>query len=379
MKVIILGAGLMGSAAAKDLSLDSQIDQIVVNDIDNRRLEEVASIDPDKISCTSVDVKDTDKTARLLEDFSVAISALPHGLSVPALKAAISAKTDAIDMVFEKEQLELDEKAREAGVLVIPGCGFAPGISNVLTKYAIDQLDSPEEAHIKVGGLPANSAPPLGYKVVFRLDSVWDEYVNEATVIRNGDITTVDPLTDHETFSFPGLGKLECAVTDGLATLPYTVKGVDTLDEKTIRYPGHYNKIKTLKQCGLLDHQPVEVNDCEIAPRDLLTNLLTPDLKLEEGERDLSVMVVEVAGLKKGKKKRYEFRLLDYYDEERDVTSMGRTTAYTSVITAKMITQGEIKASGVIAPETIIDAEQLMSRLEEKGIDLQTCIHPSPG
>lgn len=374
MKTIILGAGLMGITAAKDLATDSTMDEVVVNDIDDERLAEVEAIDSSKVSTASVDVMDTEELGKLLSDFSLAINALPHELSVPALKAAIRAKTDTIDMVFEDVQMELDKQAEEAGVLIIPGCGFAPGISNVLVKYGVDRLDSAQEAHIKVGGLPVNPEPPLEYKVVFRLDSVWNEYVRKATVVRDGELVEVDPLTDYERFEFPELGELECAVTDGLATLSYTIDDIETLDEKTIRYPGHYDKIKTLSQCGLLSKDPVDVDGCSFTPRSMLTELLRDDLTLEEGEQDVSVMVVEARGQKDGEDLLYEFSLLDYYDEEKDVTSMGRTTAYTSTIVARMLARNELGGTGVTPPENILDPQDLISALEEKNIVIEESV-----
>ena len=371
MKILVLGCGLMGLAAAKDLVGNDEVSKLTINDIDKEKLEQVAKLKSEKLATRSVDIMNRDALIELMKDFDVIINALPHELSIIALKAAIDAGVNTVDMVFEKEQMELHDAARSSGITIIPGCGVAPGISNILVRYGADKLDYLEEVHIKVGGLPQTPTPPLGYKIVFRLESVWEMYLRKARVVRNGELREKEPLSELETFKFPGIGELECALTDGLASLPYTLKGIKEMDEKTIRYLGHYEKIKTLIDCGLLSTKPIKVNNIEIAPQRFLTTLLSPALALEKGEKDLTILRVEVIGEKRGRKELYTFDMVDYYDEEQNITSMARTTAYTSTIVAKMVACGNIKVKGVKPPEEAIDPELFFKELANKNICIQ--------
>lgn len=209
---------------------------------------------------------------------------------------------------------------------------------------------------------------PLGYKVVFNIETVWEQYVRKARVIRDGKLTEVDPLTELETITFPEIGELECAITDGLGSLPYTMKGIKEMEEKTLRYPGHYERVKTLVDCGLLSEELLEIDETKIAPRTFLTRVLSPMLNLQEGEKDLTVMRVDCVGEKNGEMIEYTFGLLDYYDEKQNVTSMVRTTAFTSTAVALMIARGEIKQQGVIPPEKAIDPKLLFEKLSKKNI-----------
>jgi len=357
LKALVLGAGRMGTAVAKDL-IDSGVEVAV----GERRRESLSlcmgKVKSPKLEAFEVDAGNRDSLIKLVRrgDFDVVVNALPHEISVPALKAEIDAGVNVVDMVFEDEQMELRDKAKDKGVTVIPACGVAPGLGNMLAGYGASKVDSVDKIHILCGGLPQEPTPPLDYKVVFRLESVWAMYARSARIVVNGEIREVDALTGLELVEFPGVGKFEGFYTDGLSTLLYTFKenekfrDVKEMSEKTLRYPGHVEKIKTLMECGLLDVEPVHVRKVRISPREFLTVLLTPKLELGD-ERDMLVMRVEVLG--DNECKNYTFDLVDYYDKVGEVTSMAKTTGYTASIVAQLIGRGKIEEKGIVPPEEL--------------------------
>ena len=357
LRVLVLGAGRMGTAVAKDL-----IDSGVKAAVGERRRESlglcVAKVKSPKLETFEVDASNRDSLTKLLKrgDFDVVVNALPHEISVPALKAEIDAGVNVVDMVFEDDQLKLGDKAKDRGVTVIPGCGVAPGLSNMLTGYGASKVNSVDKVRIMCGGLPQEPTPPLYYKVVFHLESVWAMYARRARIVVNGEIREVDALSGLELVEFPSVGKFEGFYTDGLSTLLYTFKEnekfreVKEMVEKTLRYPGHVEKIKTLMECGLLDIEPINVREGKISPREFLTALLTPKLELGD-ERDMLVMRVEVVG--DNECKHYTFDLVDYYDRVGEVTSMARTTGYTASIVAQLIGNGKIEEKGIVTPEEL--------------------------
>lgn len=380
LKFLVLGTGLMGRAIVEDLAEQEYVSKIVANDLRPKAVENcIEQIGREKVEGATIDVTETQKLVDFItqKDFDVIINALPPSLSVPTLNACVEANIDAVDLTFEENQMLLDEKAREKGITLISGCGVAPGLSNILAGYGVQQLDETERISIKVGGLPVEPKPPLGYKVVFHLESVWREYTRPAKVVRNQEIKEIPPLSGVEAFNFPKITQdLECFYTRGITTLPQTFDEVQEIEEKTIRYEGHAAQIKTLIECGLLDtEEEIQVQGVKISPRAFLTKLLTPKLTMEEGERDLTVMRVAVSGTEDGERKRYSFELLDYYDEEKNTTSMARTTGYTGSIVAQLVGKGGIKRKGLIKPEKLGQDihlfQEIKRELAKRGITIQ--------
>jgi len=355
--MLVLGTGLMGTAAAKDL-----IDSGVKVAVGGRRKESLNlcanKIKSPKLETFEVDASNRASLIKLLRrgNFDVVVNALPENVSVPAVKAEIDTGVNVVDMSFLDEHMKFRNKARDNGVTVILGCGVAPGLSNMLAGYGTSKVNSVDRVHIFCGGLPREPAPPLGYKVTWNLEGVWTEYVLSAQIVVNGKIRKVDALTGLELVDFPNVGKFEGFYTDGLSTLLYTFKenekfrNIKEMFEKTLRYPGHAEKIKTLIECGLLDTKPIQIKETKVAPREFLTTLLAPKLELGE-EQDLVIMRVKVVG--DNESKHYTFDLIDYYDKVGGVTSMARTTAYTASIVAQLIGQGKIEEKGIAAPEEL--------------------------
>ena len=277
-----------------------------------------------------------------------------------------------MDVSFTPENpTQLDGEARSAGVTIIPDCGVAPGLSNILTGYSASRLDKVREAHIMVGGIPETPVPPLGYTITWSAEGLIDEYVREVTIIENGKKVQVPALSGLEDIDFPGVGELEAFYTDGLRTLAVSLPEVENMWEKTLRYRGHVEKVRLLRELGFFSDERVTVEGAEVQPRLVTARLLERILwKPEIG--DLLAMNIEVRGEAGGKEAGFRHRIIDRFDHETGVTAMARTTAYTASIVAGMLAQGTIEGPGVIPPEKLGMekgfTETLMAQLKKRGV-----------
>jgi len=368
MRAAVLGSGLMGSVIGWDLARSEGVDSVVVADIDPERLKSVKKRAPGKkLSTELVNLKDKRRVVSFLKGFDVAASALPHGIVHPSDVAAVEAGARMVNIAFEDEQMTLDAQARKTGSVLIPGCGVAPGLGGVLLAHGLEQIGGGDEGHILVGGLPQKPLPPFDYRLVFSIVGLLREYVDDARVFRNGKLLKVRPFSTVESYEFPApIGKLEGFCTDGLASLVYTMKGMRTLDEITLRWPGHAEKMGLLMEAGFLSREKVRVGDVEVSPLEVSWAVLGK--KLAEGDpRDMTVMRV----IAKGKKGSVVYDMVDRYDEKNRVSSMGKTTAYTASIVTQMLGSGEIKGKGVIPPEVAIRGKRvgmLLSELDRRGV-----------
>jgi saccharopine dehydrogenase-like NADP-dependent oxidoreductase len=292
------------------------------------------------------------------------------------MKAAIEAETDMVDVSYMSEApATLDEEAVQKNVTIIPDCGVAPGLSNILVGYSKTQLDQVNEVKIMVGGIPDTPVPPLGYTITWSVEGLIDEYVRPVKIVKNGRINEVPPLTGLEEVEFPGLGKLEAFYTDGLRTLIDTIPSVELMWEKTLRYPGHVSKINLLKDLGFFSEEPIEINGNPVTPREISSTLLGKKLWMPE-VNDLLVMRIEVIGFLNGERICLTHQLMDSFDEEKNVSAMGRTTAYTASTVSGLLIKGLIKRKGVFPPE-LLGANNELSQiffkdLKEKGITIES-------
>ena len=368
MKFLILGGGgVQGAASAYDLIGMQPQARVVLGEPDTDVLDPVLKwLDSDRVTGRQVDARDIDGLSRVITDegCDVVISSVPWPISIPPLEAAIRAGADFIDYglyqnrEFDDRMPEFDARAKEAGVTVIPSCGVAPGMTNMLAAYGATNFDRVDKVRIYVGGIPEHPEPPLQYKAVWSLEGVWTQFFEQTRTVRDGELVEVDAGSGLEELEFPGTGPLEAAYTDGLGTLNqmYTdpiFEGVSEVFEKTIRHKGHYEKVMFLKDCGLLDTEPIAVNGSEIAPRHFLTTLLGPKLKMSEEERDMTVLRVRVLGSRGGIDGECVYDMVDYKDLEAGVLSMGRTTGYTGAILAPMVASDRIDAPGLVEPEKL--------------------------
>ena len=252
-------------------------------------------------------------------------------------------------MVYEPKQLELDEAAKKAGITIIPGLGVHPGIANVFAGHAYSQLDETHKIILRCGGLPQDpSGSPLLHKTAFNLNSALGEYAKEVKIIEDGKLKVVDPLSEPEKLHHPKLGDLECFLTNTTSTLIKTLRNVKELKSKTVRWPGNLDRVRILFDCGLLSLEAVEIGGVRMRPIDIFATIAHPKMTMEEGGKELTYLAVEAEGIQGGVLKRYEYELLDYYDENEGLTSMARTTGFPPTIAARMIVNGKITTLTII-------------------------------
>jgi lysine 6-dehydrogenase len=353
MKILILGHGNIGSVLTWDLAKNLLKAQIVITSRNRKRAEETAeALHNENITGIRLDANNQREVVKAMKQFDLAICALPGALGFKSIKAAIEAKIDMVDISYMPENpLTLNRDAIKAGVTIIPDCGVAPGLSNVLVGHALSKLDRAVDIHILVGGLPEEPIPPLNYMTTWSIEDLVHEYTRKAKIIRNGKIVEVEALTGLETAEFSCVGKLEGFYTDGLRTLVHTVDGIENMWEKTLRYPGHVQKIRLLKSLGFFDEYPVKIGNASVTPRmitvKLLERLKRPEIK------DFLILIVEVKGVTEESRKCYRFFLIDRYDEKNGITAMARTTAYPASIITQFMVQNLIEEKGVIPLESM--------------------------
>ena len=364
MEILVLGYGNIGSVLAKDLAENMPSTEVVIAGRHRNMAEETAAVINRK-NVTGIGL-DADKYHLLVDamkKFDLVIGALPGDVGYRSVKAAIEAKVDMVDVSYMPENpLMLDEDALKAGVAVVPDCGVAPGLSNLLVGHAVSKLDEVESIRMMVGGLPEEPVPPLGYVVTWSVANLLDEYSRKAKIVKNGEVVVVEALTGLEEIEFPGVGKLEAFYTDGLRTLLHTVKGIRNMWEKTLRYPGHAEKIKMLEALGFFDEDPIDVRNTRLPPREVTIELLKKKLQRPE-IKDILAMKIDVSGIAEGSRRRYSYHLLDRYDTENRITAMARTTAYPASIIGQLIASKAIEEKGVIPLEKLGAKERLFNKI----------------
>jgi saccharopine dehydrogenase-like NADP-dependent oxidoreductase len=371
MKIVVLGAGLVGAPMALDLAKTEGFEVTVV-DLREEALERVAR--GTRIRGVKADLADTSEVQRLAAEHDLVLSAVPGFMGFATLRAILETSTSCVDIAFFPEDpLELDSVARRCSATAFVDMGVGPGMSSVLAAHAHAQLDTTDSILTYVGGLPRVRRWPYEYAAVFSPADVIEEYVRPARYVQNGHLVTRPALSDPELLDFPELGTLEAFNTDGLRTMARTLK-VANMKEKTLRYPGHIEKMAVLRESGFFGTEPIEVGSegARIRPVDLTAKLLFPMWKLQPGEADVTVMRVIVEGTRLGKKTRWTYDLFDTYDAESQVHSMARTTGYTATAALRLLAKGLFTDKGVFPPELVglrrPCVDFLRKELEQRGV-----------
>jgi saccharopine dehydrogenase-like NADP-dependent oxidoreductase len=324
------------------------------------------------IKTVKLDVANKNSLQALIKNFDLVLSAVPGFLGYETLKSIIEAKKDVVDISFFPENpFELQKLASANNVTAIIDCGVAPGMSNILVGYLSSQLDKTENVEIYVGGLPELRELPYEYKAVFSPIDVIEEYTRPARYIEGGKLVVKPALSDAELMNFPYIGTLESFNSDGLRTIAETIKAPN-MKEKTLRYPGHVEKMKLLRSTGFFDKGEIEINGNMISPLDFTSKLLFPKWELKEGDVDITVMKVLVEGTKNNKFFSTSYFLFDKYNTTTKVHSMARTTGYTATMAIRMLANKLYFEKGIIPPEFIGREEScvkfILAGLEERGI-----------
>jgi lysine 6-dehydrogenase len=369
MKAVVLGCGLVGNEIARDLARDNEF-EVTAADINSGALSGLGDVPG--VTTVETNLADRDNLIQLVKEHDIAVLAVPGFMGYQTLEAAIDSGKHIVDICFTPEgTLQLHDRAKDAGVIAVVDCGVAPGLSHVLVANASSKMDNIELAAIYAGGLPAEPEPPWRYKAVFSPLDVIEEYIRPARTVRDGNVHIVDALSEVEFIQFPEVGTLEAFATDGLRSLLTTIKA-ENMYEKTLRYPGHAEKMQALREAGMFGKDAIEVGGVAVKPIEVISKLLFPSWKLHEGEEDLTVLRVIVKGTKGDQTATHVYNLLDYYDRERQTTSMARTTGYMATSVVRLIRDGVYTRVGVSPPEYLgMEAacfDALREHLAQRGI-----------
>ncbi|MCP4584171.1 MAG: saccharopine dehydrogenase [candidate division Zixibacteria bacterium] len=369
MKIIVLGAGLVGAPMAVDLAKDSEF-TVSVADLSSRALTKIDKQHP--IETIQRDLSKPKNVKALVDGFDIVVNAVPGFMGFQTLKSIIEAGKDVIDIAFFPEDpFQLDELAKEKGVTAVVDCGVAPGMSNILIGHVDSLLDKTEEILIYVGGLPEIREWPYEYKAPFSSIDVIEEYIRPARYVENGQLVVRPALSEPELIDFPDVGTLEVFNTDGLRSLARTINAPN-MKEKTMRYPGHIEKMRVLRETGFFSQDEIDINGTRIRPIDLTSKLLFPKWEYSQGEADITVMQVTVEGVRSGQRLRYKYDLLDRYDAVTETLSMARTTGYTATMAVRLLANGMYSRKGLSAPEQIGRHQEcvefLLNGLRDRGV-----------
>ncbi|MFD2629403.1 saccharopine dehydrogenase family protein [Oceanobacillus kapialis] len=375
MKIGVLGAGLMGKEAARDLVASDGVSFVGLADINFTLAEKACKqLNSPKLKPFKVNAADEPDLAAYMRQFDVIINALFYSFNEKVAKTAIQVGVSAVDLGghignITNAVLALKKEAAEAGVTIIPDLGVAPGMINILAGYGASKLDKLSEMKLYVGGIPVKPDPPLEYNHVFSMEGVFDHYTDPAMIIRNGLKQEVASLSEVENIYFDKFGPLEAFHTSGgTSTLSLSYPHLNTLEYKTIRYPGHAKKFKLLVDLNLTKKQyTVDIAGNVVNPREVLLKVLEPIVQLGHKE-DVVLLRVLVTGEKAGERTTYQYEMTTFKDKKENITAMARATANTISVVAQMIGDKTITKSGVHPPEQIVPGEAYIEEMQKRGV-----------
>jgi len=381
-RYLVLGAGRQGTACAYDMALFGDAEELTLADESlafaqksAERLKALLKGRPTpRINTIAVDVQKSDLLIKTFTGIDAFLSAVPYYFNPRVARAAIQAGASMCDLGGDidivQQELSLNAEAESAGMTIIPDCGLAPGMNNLLAVYAMEQMDLCQEVQIRCGGLPQTPRLPLSYRLAFNLEGLLNNYFGKAFVLRNGKVTEIESFTDLETTEFPPpLGRCESFVTAGAtSTCPWSFEGkVETYEYKTVRHSGHYEKIKLLRDLGLLDTAPLIVDGISTIPRSVFCKIVGPRIAFPQ-DKDLVVLRVVCHGLKDRRPIEISLDLLEFHDDQTGFSAMERTTGFAASIIAIMMAKKEIKTCGVIPLEKAASGKRFMDELARRGI-----------
>lgn len=366
MKIVVLGAGMVGRAMAYDLANGNDVTSV---DVNSDNLSQVGAFG---VKTILSDLTDSSRVIEVVKDFDLVVCAVPGLMGYSTVKSCIEAKKSVVDISFMPEDfMELDRLAKDAGVTVLADFGVAPGMPNIILGYHNRQMEVTDFFYM-VGGLPKIRNYPYQYKAPFSPVDVLEEYTRPARCMENGKVVTKPAMSEVEMYRFPTVGDLEGFNTDGLRSLLKTMAHIPNMKEKTLRYPGHIDIIKTLSASGFFSNKPVKVNGVDVLPMALTSKILFDEWKLQPNEPEITVMQVVIKGFEKGSPKEVTYNLYDEYDPATQQWSMARTTGYTATAGVNLLASGGFSKHGVFAPEMVGEApgcfEYIMDYLEQRGV-----------
>lgn len=376
MKLLVLGGGLQGGAAAWNLLQHREVESVTIADHRPSPLPEFLERRRDaRLSQVQLDANDFNALAEAMARHDAALNALPYYFNEAVTRAAIASGCHSCDLGGNTDivfaQKKLGPEAESRGVSVIPDCGLAPGMVNILAAEGIRRLDRTQSVKVYVGGLPQHPEPPLNYQIVYSLEGALDYYSTPSWVLRGGKVVRVEALSELESLEFPApVGALEAFHTGGgISTLPFAFEGrIDTMEYKTLRYPGHASLMRPIRDLGLISNTPITVNGKEVTPRDVFIAAVEPRLRKPDSP-DLVALRVLVSGEKDGKPKTVRFELLDFRDEKEGLSAMMRTTGFSLALIAIMQVQGAIP-KGIHTPDEVVPFRPYVEGLGRFGVHI---------
>jgi lysine 6-dehydrogenase len=379
MRFLVLGAGMMGSAVAYDLAMASSHNTVILADIDEEAARSVAESIGPNVHALQLDVRDGHALSAALHGCAVVVSAVSYAVNEIITHAAIEAGVHMCDLGGNNDvvdrQMAMDAKAKARNVTVLPNCGLAPGLINILAMAGMKEFDTVDTIGLRVGGLPRNPRPPLNYQIVFSAEGLLNEYIEPTEVLQEGELRTVASMTGLEELDFPApYGRLEAFYTSGgLSTLTRTLRNkVRVLDYKTIRYPGHCEKFGMLLELGFATAEPMVIGGGVRTARELFTELLKR--KLNGTGPDVVLARATLKGVKSGQKQTLVYECVDVYDERTRMSAMMRTTAFPTSVAALALAAGTVTARGVFPPEECIPGDLMINELQRRGIIINTTL-----
>ncbi|MCK6684743.1 MAG: saccharopine dehydrogenase NADP-binding domain-containing protein [Thermoanaerobaculia bacterium] len=379
-KIAVLGTGLVGSLIARDLAGDSRFEILAV---DRSETALAALSGYPRLSTLRADLASPSEVAKIIEPVDAVVGAVPGFLGASVLRTVIECHKPVADIAFSKEDpFLLDGLAREKGVPAVVDCGVSPGLSNLAAGRAAADFDETESIRIFVGGLPFPRVWPYEYRIVFSATDVVEEYVRPARTIRNGRIVILPALSEVELIDIPEIGTLEAFLTDGLRTLLATVPARQ-LEEKTLRYPGHAEKMRMLRDTGFFSEDRIRVGGASVSPREVTERLLFESWKRPAGEEEFVALRVVCTGSQDGVRLKRTFGLFDRTDRETGETSMARTTGFPPAVIVGLLTAGSHIEPGIHPLEDLGKDPELYdaitSGLREKGLSFTETVEEIPG
>lgn len=376
----VLGAGMQGTAAAYDLARFANADSIVLADARAEAAQRSAVrvnslVGRPAVEAAQIDALDPASLKPFLESVDVLLSCVPYWMHPRIAQVAIDTRTHMCDLGgntdITRETLALDERAKANGVTLIPDTGLAPGLVNSIGLYLVESFDTPESVRLYCGVLPQHPQPPFNYKLTFNIEGLLTEYDYQAVVLRDGEVKLVDTLAELEEIDVDGLGRMEAFTTSGgTSTAPYTLQGrLQNYEYKTIRFPGHCEKMRLFRDFGFWGEEPVDIRGVSVRPRDVFYKVF--------GERlaqyvDLDQCLVRGVGVgvKDGQRQRLQVDIHDRQCEEAGFTSMERTTGFSISIHAIALANGHFPA-GALRYENALTGHMFVAEIQRRGIHLR--------
>jgi lysine 6-dehydrogenase len=379
MRFTVLGAGLQGSACAFDLLQDPAVTEVCLADRSFERLP--AFLQPlvgSRLTLHAVDARDPVAVGAVVQGTQAALCAMPYHFNSALARVAVEHGVHFADLggntaIVEQQIATLHDAAVARGVSVLPDCGLAPGLVNVIAELGIQQCDTVSAVRLYVGGLPQHPSPPLNYQIVYSLEGVLDYYTTPSWVLRDGQPTQVTALSEIEAVSFDGsVGTLEAFHTaGGLSLMAQRYAGrIPVMEYKTLRYPGHAALMAAIRELGFLSNTAVDVNGKDVVPRALAIAVLDPKLR-KPNAPDLVALRVEVDGVRGGTPVQHRYELVDHYDAAHGISAMMRTTGYSLAIMGQLMAAGRV-APGVRTPDVAVPGEVYLDALRARGVDVRT-------